>query len=208
MKDNFATRTGARGSGIAEADLTPKQGAREGRPVGFPRCTSQARFKPSDTFTESIRRPARKVVAGEAPIQKVTISQVGGRWQESALERYLIRYQIRPVFQSLVFPAAPGQFDTEFKRLPEAKQDRGAVAQIKGEWLHPVRKSGADAPLSIHPSHQAGELRPSGVQGAARRPYEPCLPSSPRWWGRPGHACGSGRSPRCRSSRTSGRSSG
>ena len=64
MKDNLATRTGAREPGIAGADLTPKQDA-----------------------------------AGEAPIQKVTLSHVGGRWQESMLMRYLIQYQIRPVFE-------------------------------------------------------------------------------------------------------------
>ena len=78
MKDNLATRTGAREPGIAGADLTPKQDA-----------------------------------AGEAPIQKVTLSHVGGRWQESMLMRYLIQYQIRPVFQSLVCPLASSQSGTE-----------------------------------------------------------------------------------------------
>ena len=95
------------------------------------------------------------------PSKKVTISHVYGRWQESALMRYLIQYQIRPVFQSVVsavvFPAAPGQSGTEAKRLPEARRDWDAVAQPRGEWLHPVRMSGADLTFSVHPSHQAGE---------------------------------------------------
>ena len=80
-----------------------KKGTRKGRPVGFPRCKSRDRSKPSDTFTESTRQLAKKV----------TISHVGGRWQESVLERYLNRYQIRPVFQSLVCPLASGQSGTE-----------------------------------------------------------------------------------------------
>jgi hypothetical protein len=90
-------------------------------------------------------------------IQKVTISHVGERWQESALMRYLIRYQIRPVFELGVCPSAPGQSGPEPKRLLEARADRGAVAQIRGEWSYPVRKSGADGSFSVHPSHQAGE---------------------------------------------------
>jgi len=52
------------------------------------------------------------VAAGEASIQKVTISHVGGRWQALVLVRFLIRhliryliqYQVRPVVQYVVQP--------------------------------------------------------------------------------------------------------
>ena len=147
MKDNLATRTGERESGIAEAELTSsqywsayslnkewnagkevaapwwpevsmhafrsgvvaaaaglenyrssKKGTRNGRPVGFPRFKSRDRSKPSVTFTESTSRLAKKVADDTATIQKVTISHVGGRWQESALERYLIRYHVGQCF--------------------------------------------------------------------------------------------------------------
>ena len=50
------------------------------------------------TFVESTRRLSKKEAAGEAAIQKVTISHVGGRWQESALERYLFRYHVGQCF--------------------------------------------------------------------------------------------------------------
>ena len=70
------------------------------------------------------------MAAGEASIQKVTISHVGGRWQALVLVRflirhlirYLIRYQVRPVVQYVVqlvvqsvvqpvkSPPTPGQF--------------------------------------------------------------------------------------------------
>ena len=82
----------------AHERLPPKQGTRKGRPVGFPRCKSRDRSKSSVTFVESTRRLSKKEAAGEAAIQKVTISHVGGRWQESALERYLIRYHIGQCF--------------------------------------------------------------------------------------------------------------
>ena len=98
-----------------------KKGTRKGRPVGFPRCKSRDRSKPSDTFTESTRQLAKKV----------TISHVGGRWQESVLEQYLIQDQIRPVFQSVACPPPPGQSGPEAKRLLEAREDRGAVAQMR-----------------------------------------------------------------------------
>ena len=100
----------------AHERLPPKQGTRKGRPVGFPRCKSRDRSKSSVTFVESTRRLSKKVAAGEAAIQKVTISHVGGRWQESALERYLIRYHIGQCFHQwfrqwclLQHQARPGQ---------------------------------------------------------------------------------------------------
>ncbi len=100
----------------AHERLPPKQGTRKGRPVGFPRCKPRDRSKSSVTFVESTRRLSKKVAAGEAAIQKVTISHVGGRWQESALERYLIRYHIGQCFHQwfrqwcfLQHQARPGQ---------------------------------------------------------------------------------------------------
>ena len=84
-----------------------KKSVRKGRSVGFPRCKSTDRSKPSDTFTESTRHLAKKVAAGEASVQKDTILHIGGRWPASVLIRYLIRYlewyliryQVRPVIQ-------------------------------------------------------------------------------------------------------------
>ena len=76
------------------------KGVRNVWPVGFPRFKSTDRSKPSVTFVESTRRLSKKVAAGEASIQKVTISRVGWRWQESALERYLIRYHIGQCFKT------------------------------------------------------------------------------------------------------------
>ena len=70
------------------------------------------------------------MAAGEAPIQKVTISHVGERWQESVLERYLNRYQIRPVFQSVVQPVvslqhqaspAPGPSDCSMQKKTQVR---------------------------------------------------------------------------------------
>ena len=46
--------------------------------------------------TEFTRRLARKVEAGMATIQSVTISTTGGRWQASVLVRYLVRSALRP----------------------------------------------------------------------------------------------------------------
>ena len=111
------------------------------------------------------------MAAGEAPIQKVTISHVGGRWQESALERYLIRYQIRPVFQSVVFPPALGQSGTEAKRLPEAKPEAVQpipptqdVAGLRPETKNADPRTGKTGMRSL--SREAGRLHPvrrSGV---------------------------------------------
>ena len=47
--------------------------------------------------TESTRRLTKKVEAGTATIQSVTISYTGGRWQASVLVRYLVRPALRPV---------------------------------------------------------------------------------------------------------------
>ncbi len=56
--------------------------------------------------TESTRCLAKKVAAGKASIQKVTVSYVGGRWQ--AVVRYLIRCLVRPVLRPVARPDAPG----------------------------------------------------------------------------------------------------
>jgi putative transposase len=45
--------------------------------------------------TESTRRLARKVEAGTATIQSVTISYTGGRWQAAVLVRYLVQPELR-----------------------------------------------------------------------------------------------------------------
>jgi len=79
----------------------------------------------------------RHPAAGEAPMQKVTILPVGGRWRALVVERYLIRYQVRPVIQYVVWPV---------------------VQSVVQSVVHPVRKSGADVSLPIHPSHKLANL--------------------------------------------------
>ena len=62
--------------------------------------------------TESTRRLVKKVTAGEAAIQKVTISYVGGRWQAAVLVRYKAQYLVRRLDRPVVRPSAPGQSRT------------------------------------------------------------------------------------------------
>ncbi len=142
----------------AHERLPPKQGTRKGRPVGFPRCKSRDRSKSSVTFVESTRRLSKKVAAGEAAIQKVTISHVGGRWQESALERYLIRYHIGQCFHQwfrqwclLQHQARPGQARAQaVQPIPPTQDVAGLRPETKNADLRP-EKTGVGSPGRAQP---------------------------------------------------------
>ena len=166
----------------AHERLPPKQGTRKGRPVGFPRCKSRDRSKSSVTFVESTRRLSKKVAAGEAAIQKVTISHVGGRWQESALERYLIRYHIGQCFHQwfrqwcfLQHQARPGQARPGRKPSSPYRQPKTSPGY---DWRRKMltrgqRRPGLDRPAEPSPAEpsRASQTVSQRPTQSARRPW-------------------------------------
>ena len=90
----------------------------------------------------------RHPAAGEAPHAeghhlacRRALVGVGGRRRALVVERYLIRYQVRPVIQYVVWPVV-----------------QPVVQSVVQPVVHPVRKSGADVSLPIHPSHKLANL--------------------------------------------------
>ena len=68
--------------------------------------------------------------AGEAPVEEVTIFHVGRRWQALVLERYLLRYQVRPVIQYVVRPVVQ----------PVVRPPAPAPAPARPDHLHRGRR--------------------------------------------------------------------